>query len=484
MHLTRRIRIQLAILVVVALVAGAILIFGYIRVPRMLGAGVYTVTVQLPQAGGLYPSGNVTYLGTEVGRVTSVHLTDSGVAAVLSLKSGVAIPSDLDAQVHSQSAIGEQYVALLPRNGDAAPLKDGDVVPVNRTSVPPDINELLDATNVGLQAIPHDNLKTAIDESFTAVGGLGPDLSRLVKGSTALAKDARANLDPLLTLIDQSKPVLDTQTDTADSVQAWAAHLADITAQMRSNDSAVQGILHEGPAAADEARALFDRLQPTLPVLLANLVSVGQVAVTYHASIEQLLVLLPKGVENMQAISTANRNTKQDYKGAFLDFNLNLNLPPACNTGFLPAQQVRSPIFEDSPDRPPGDVYCRIPQDSTFNVRGARNYPCVTRPGKRAATVKLCESDEEYVPLNDGYNWKGDPNATLSGQDIPQLPPGSPPAAIAPDPQPLPITAAQYDPATGTYLGPDGKVYTQANLAQSAPGQKKWQDLLVPPTHN
>jgi phospholipid/cholesterol/gamma-HCH transport system substrate-binding protein len=450
----------------------------------MLGAGVYTVTVQLPQAGGLYPSGNVTYLGTEVGRVTSVHLTDSGVAAVLSLKSGVAIPSDLDAQVHSQSAIGEQYVALLPRNGDAAPLKDGDVVPVNRTSVPPDINELLDATNVGLQAIPHDNLKTAIDESFTAVGGLGPDLSRLVKGSTALAKDARANLDPLLTLIDQSKPVLDTQTDTADSVQAWAAHLADITAQMRSNDSAVQGILHEGPAAADEARALFDRLQPTLPVLLANLVSVGQVAVTYHASIEQLLVLLPKGVENMQAISTANRNTKQDYKGAFLDFNLNLNLPPACNTGFLPAQQVRSPIFEDSPDRPPGDVYCRIPQDSTFNVRGARNYPCVTRPGKRAATVKLCESDEEYVPLNDGYNWKGDPNATLSGQDIPQLPPGSPPAAIAPDPQPLPITAAQYDPATGTYLGPDGKVYTQANLAQSAPGQKKWQDLLVPPTHN
>jgi phospholipid/cholesterol/gamma-HCH transport system substrate-binding protein len=180
----------------------------------------------------------------------------------------------------------------------------------------------------------------------------------------------------------------------------------------------------------------------------------------------------------------SNDTATTDYKGAFLDFNLNLNLPPACNTGFLPAQQVRSPIFEDSPDRPPGDVYCRIPQDSTFNVRGARNYPCVTRPGKRAATVKLCESDEEYVPLNDGYNWKGDPNATLSGQDIPQLPPGSPPAAIAPDPQPLPITAAQYDPATGTYLGPDGKVYTQANLAQSAPGQKKWQDLLVPPTHN
>ena len=82
-------------------------------------------------------------------------------------------------------------------------------------------------------------------------------------------------------------------------------------------------------------------------------------------------------------------------------------------------------------DRPAGDLYCRTPQDSIWNVRGARNYPCITRPGKRAPTVKMCESDEVYVPLNEGWNWKGDPNATLSGQDIPQLPPGSPPAAAA-----------------------------------------------------
>lgn len=63
-----------------------------------------------------------------------------------------------------------------------------------------------------------------------------------------------------------------------------------------------------------------------------------------------------------------------------------------------------------------------MPQDSPFNVRGARNIPCETVPGKRAPTVKLCESDEPYLPLNDGYNWKGDPNATVpglgSGQDI------------------------------------------------------------------
>jgi phospholipid/cholesterol/gamma-HCH transport system substrate-binding protein len=84
------------------------------------------------------------------------------------------------------------------------------------------------------------------------------------------------------------------------------------------------------------------------------------------------------------------------------------------------------------------------------------------------------------VPLNDGNNWKGDPNATLSGQDIPQLRPGSPPATGPPAAAP-PIPAAQYDPATGTYIGPDGRQYTQSDLAQTAPKDKTWQSMLVPP---
>ena len=113
--------------------------------------------------------------------------------------------------MHSQSAVGEQYITLLPRNDTSRPLRDGDVIPRSRTSVPPDINSLLDAANRGLQAIPQDNLKTMIDEADTAIGGLGPEISRIVQGSTTLALDARAHLDALTTVIDQSGPLMDSQ---------------------------------------------------------------------------------------------------------------------------------------------------------------------------------------------------------------------------------------------------------------------------------
>lgn len=479
--LSRKIKIQLIVFFIVAVGAMATMGLGYVRVPAMFGVGQYRVKVQLSESGNLYANANVTYRGTEVGRVTAVRLTDTGVEADLSLRSDVRIPSDLDAQVHSQSAIGEQYVALLPRNGASVPLRDGDVIARSRTSVPPDISSLLDAANRGVRAIPNHNLKTVIDESYTAFGGMGPELSEMVTGASALATDAKKNLDALTTLIDGAKPLLDSQSDTSDAVQAWAAHLATITGELQTHDGDVAGLIHQGGPAAAEGRRLFDRLNPTLPIILANLVSVGQVAVVYHNDIEQLLVLLPQGIAQLQGIGLANLNTKQDYRGAFLSFKLNLNLPPVCTTGFLPAQQRRVATFVDAPDRPAGDVYCRTPQDAMWNPRGARNIPCETVPGKRAPTVKMCESDQEYVPLNDGNNWKGDPNATLSGQGIPQLPPETPqPQAPPPPPAPA-LAAAEYDPATGTYVGPDGNVYTQADLAQTAPKEHTWQSMLIPP---
>lgn len=99
------------------------------------------------------------------------------------------------------------------------------------------------------------------------------------------------------------------------------------------------------------------------------------------------------------------------------------------------------------------------------------------RPGARLLAQKS---------YGDGFNRNGDPNATLSGQVIPQLPRGLPPAQASPPPTqvPPPIAAAKYDPATGTYVGPDGHVHTQANLARSATEEQTWQTMLLPPKGN
>ncbi|WP_156688075.1 MCE family protein [Mycobacterium sp. Marseille-P9652] len=486
LRLNRRTWIQLAVLSLVTVVSCGAMAFNFMKLPQTLfGIGEYTVTVDLPSSGGLYTTSVVTYRGTDIGQVKSVDVTATGVRAVLALRSGVKVPSDVQASVHSRSAIGEQYLDLTPPPGKegepSRPLRAGDVIPAGRVDVPVDIGHLLDLTNRALQAIPRDNLRTVIDETDRAVSGLGPELSRIVDGSAALAIAGGRTADPLAALIDQSPAVLNSQVQTSDAIGTWASHTSAIMAQFKAQNAAVRDLLTQGSSGLEEGRALFDRVAPAVPVLMANLVSLGDIAVVYRHDIEQILVLLPQGIAVMSAALVPNLYSKQEYKGFYLDFNLNLNLPPPCTTGFLPPTQRRSPADVDAPDRPAAELYCRVPQDSELNVRGARNIPCETKPWKRAPTVELCESDEEYVPLNDGYNWKGDPNATYSGQGVPQYPPGQdprlpPPRGTAPPPAPLAV--ATYDPATGDYIGPDGHRYTESDL--SHPRARNWQSLLVP----
>src|ERR1700722_7376460 len=489
LRLNRRTWIQLAILALVTLVSCGAMAFNFMKLPQTLfGVGEYNVTVDLPQSGGLYETSVVTYRGTDVGQVKSVEVTATGVRAVLALRSGVKVPSGVQASVHSRSAIGEQYIELTPLPGNdgdhARQLRAGDIIPAGHVDVPVDIGHLLDMTNRALQAIPRDNLHTVIDETNRAVGGLGPELSRIVDGSTALAISGGQTVDSLAPLIDQSPAGLNSQVQTSDAIGTWAHRTAAIFTQFKAQDAALRDLLRQGSGGLEESRALLDRVTPALPVLFANLVSLGDIAVVYRHDIEQLLVLLPQGIAAMAAIVVPSSNTKQEYKGAQLDFNLNINLPPPCTTGYLPPTQRRSPASVDAPDRPAAELYCRVPQDSEFNVRGVRNIPCEAKPWKRAPTVELCESDEEYVPLNEGYNWKGDPNATISGQGVPQYPPGQdprlpPPRGTAPPPPQAPLAVATYDPATGTYVGPDGHRYTESDLAN--PRAKTWQSLLVPP---
>ncbi len=487
LRLNRKTWIQLVILALVTILSCGAMAFDFMKLPETLfGIGEYSVTVDLPESGGLYQTSVVSYRGTDVGQVKSIEVTATGVRAVLAMKSGTKVPSDVQASVHSRSAIGEQYIELTPQppkvGEHSRPLRAGDVIPVGRVDVPVDIGHLLDVTNRALQAIPRDNLRTVIDETDRAVDGLGPELSRIVDGSAALAIAGGRTVEPLATLIDQSPPVLNSQVQTSDAIATWANRTAAIMAQFKAQDAALRDLLTQGGPGLQEGHRLFDRVAPALPVLLANLVSLGDIAVVYRHDIEQLLVLFPQGIAAMSAIVVPNSGTKQDLRGAYLDFNLNLNLPPPCTTGYLPPTQRRSPASVDAPDRPAAELYCRLPQDSELNVRGARNIPCETKSWKRAPTVELCESDEDYVPLNNGYNWKGDPNATTTGQGVPQYPPGADPRLPPPRgtaPAPPPVAVATYDPATGDYMGPDGRRYTDSDLAH--PRAKSWQSLLVPP---
>src|SRR5512139_3292592 len=103
--ITRFIRIQLIFFTVLTVIALIVLGWYYLRVPRLMGIGQYTLHADLPSSGGLYPTANVTYRGITIGRVTEVEPTEDGARATMSIDSRYKIPVNASANVHSVSAV-------------------------------------------------------------------------------------------------------------------------------------------------------------------------------------------------------------------------------------------------------------------------------------------------------------------------------------------------------------------------------------------
>ncbi|CPR05036.1 MCE-family protein Mce1F [Mycobacterium bohemicum DSM 44277] len=513
--LTPFIKRQLILFTILSGITAVVLGGYYLRLPAAAGIGQYKLHANLPASGGLYETANVTYRGQTIGKVTDVEPTERGARVTMSISDRYRIPIDASANVHSVSAVGEQYLDLVSTGNPGKYYSEGQTI--TKGTVPTDIGPALDAANRALAALPKDKIASLLDETAQAVGGLGPALQRLVDATQAIAGDFKTNIGDVNDIIANSGPLIDSQVESSDSIARWSRNLDTLAAQSAENDQHVRSILTQAAPTADQVNAVFGDVRESLPQTLANLEIVLDMLKRYHKGVEQLLVAYPQGASEGQTVTTP-------FPGyASLGTHLTITQPPPCLTGFLPAPQWRSPAGTSLAPMPSG-TYCKIPQDTPANdVRGARNLPCVDVPGKRAATPRECRDSKPYVPL--GTNpWYGDPNQILTcpapaarcdqpikpGQVIPapsvdngMNPAPSDRVAGTPPPvsdvlqrpgsgtvqcngqQPNPCVyspagppAAVYSPQSGELVGPDGVKYSVENSSKT--GDDGWKDMLAP----
>lgn len=473
--LDRLTRLQLSIFAVVTVVCvGAISAF-YLHLPAAAGIGAYHITANFVAGGGLYENANVTYRGVTIGRVESVGLSKDGVVADMRLNSDTPVPQNVTATVKSVSAVGEQYVDLVPpADPSNTMLRDGSNIGVDHTAIGQDIAGLLTQADNLVSSVGDSRIQDLLRETFKAFNGSGPELSRLIQSSRALIDEANANYGQTTQLIDQVGPFLDAQIRSGDDIKSLADGLARFTAEAAKADPQIRNVLQTVPGATDAANTTFEGIRPTFPMLAANLANAGRIGVIYHKSIEQALVIFPA---LLAALTTVAGGVPVD-EGGKLDFKVDLGDPPPCSVGFIPAPLIRSPADTTLRDLPT-DLYCKTAQNDASVVRGARNYPCQEFPGKRAPTVQLCRDPRGYVPI--GSNpWRGPPlpygTPMDQQEDNHYEPPGR---SIAPyNKFPFIPPQADYDPGPPSVQLPPG-VVPGPGPAPQAPFP-----LPVPPNDN
>ncbi|MFD9667554.1 MCE family protein [Rhodococcus sp. NPDC059968] len=455
-------RAQLVVFALLGAVSLAYGITNYIGVQRITGIGTYSVTADFTESGALYPGGIVTYRGIDIGLVKDVTLTDDGVRAHLQLDSSISVPDGTRARVRSMSAIGEQYVDLMPEADAGVYLTDGSSIPVERTAVPVQVSALLNNTQSLLSSIPKDSLRTVIDESADAFGGTGSSLARLIESSGPLLELAQAEIGPTKTLVTDLEPLLETGNEIKTDLQNVAGDLASFTEQLALNDSQIRQTLESGPAFANAVAGTLRDVQPTLPILLSNLHSVGQVLSVNVPQLQQILVVYPafSSAANYSVSASGFQTDDDIYKAQVpLDVKLGNTLNPLpCTEGYQGTQR-RDP-GDTSPQELAGAPYCTLPQGDRRVARGARNVPCATDSSVRTADIAECP--------------RGLPS-TWDSSVPPTQPQNHPIESGTP-------AAVPYDPISGKFRALDGQSYTIDIPADSQDVTKEaesWQDMLI-----
>lgn len=363
--LTRRIKIQLILFVILGLAATTYLGAKYVGL-NPLGSG-YRVTVALPDAGGSFANGEVTYRGVPVGRIKELRNTDHGMEAVLHIQGGAPpIPANVDVKVANRSAIGEQYIDLRSTKTGGKLLADGDHITGSAASMPPAIEDVLRTGRDFVASVPEKSLSSVIDEVYDFSQGSSQHVARLVETSQQFAKTADDNFLVTSALIDNSQRVLTTQQESAASITSFSTDLSLIASTLSDSDGDLRALIKNSPAAAQEIGRLFDEVGRPLGLLMSNLVSTAQVFGTNAAGVEDALFRVPEAISVGWAVNGS--------KGLDLGLAQTYFDPLPCTNGYG-GTTVRPGLATGEGAPFNTEAGCATSPSNGTNVRGPRSVP-------------------------------------------------------------------------------------------------------------
>ena len=321
------------------------------------------------------------------------------------LNSGTPVPDNVTATVKSVSAVGEQYIDLVPPEAPSrATLRNGATIGQDRTAIGQDISGLLEEADKLVSSVGNSRLQDLLRETFKAFNGSGPELARLIQSSRLLVDEANANYGQVTQLIDQAGPFLDAQIRSGDDIKSLADGLARFTGELANADPQVRSVLQTVPGSADAANDDVHGIRPTFPVLAANLANFGRIGVIYRKSLEQALVIFPA----LMAALRHRRRRRARRRGRQARLQDRPQDPPPCIDG-LHSRRRRS-------GRRPTPRCATCPPTCTARPRRTIRPWSAARATTRARSspasghppIQLCRDPKGYVPI--GSNpWRGPP---------------------------------------------------------------------------
>lgn len=294
------------------------------------GNGDYTVTAELSRSYNLFPGSPVRVVGIDVGTIADVQVPEGGqtVRVTMRIDGDTDLPRDATATVVPEALIGERYVQLTAYEGGER-LEDGDVIPLERTEVPAEFDEVLESLNRFVGGLDEDEVARFVSNFAEAFDGQGEQLGRT---------------------IDRAHEAIGVLEDNDEELVALASRLADLNATLATRDQQLGRIIQDFDTLAT---SLVDDRQD-IDAALSGLVRVtrqlAQLLETNRETLEEDIGTLTRvgrtAQRNLDYISIGVLHSAELFRHAERVIERDRNMIPLQNqTGELAPQLTETIVF-------------------------------------------------------------------------------------------------------------------------------------------
>ena len=252
---------------VVAIVCGALLGL-VVLVLSVANFGTTSYTAVLEHTAGLRKGEDVQVHGVSVGRVTGVELSDKEVVVSFVVDDGIDLGSETSAEVKVSTLLGTHYLQVDPQGSGS--LADGRI-PMERTSVPYNLQDVLEGGTENLGALDADVLAdalTAMSETLSAsTGDIGPAL----KGVARLSEVVTTRSSQVGALLKSARNVSDQLSDSSQDIVGLMEQTNLVVAEVTARREAIHRLLVETTGLSDALTAIVTQTREDLKPALQDI---------------------------------------------------------------------------------------------------------------------------------------------------------------------------------------------------------------------
>jgi phospholipid/cholesterol/gamma-HCH transport system substrate-binding protein len=248
-----RAKVLLAAIVVLALAA--------VVLPQVMAGNTKRAVAYFPLAMHLYPGSDVDVLGVKIGTVTSVTPQATRVKVVLKYDASRRIPAGATAVVDEPTLVADRVIELSPAYDGGPVLADGATIPIQRTGVPLELDQLTGNLVQLAQALGPQGanrmgaLGRAIQVGAANMAGEGAQAHTTVSRLSRLMSTIGDNRDALFGTIRNLQSFTTTLAQHDAETRSFTTDLADVSQQLAQESGAFSTALHNlGIALGDVAR--------------------------------------------------------------------------------------------------------------------------------------------------------------------------------------------------------------------------------------